>query len=112
MEPATVRFTIPLPEASSTLGYAEVSPEGRLVAFTGADEEGRSRLWVRPLDAAEARPLAGTEGATVLCWSPDGRFLAFRAGRQIKKIRIDTGQIETVTDTRRSCPTVATSSSW
>ena len=97
--PATVRFTIPLPENSSNLGYTAVSPDGRLVAFTGADQEGRSRLWVRPLDAAEARSLAGTEGAEESCWSPDGRSLAFHVGRQIKKIRIDTGQIETVTDT-------------
>ena len=35
-------------------------------------------LWVRSLDALDARPLPGTEGASAgPFWSPDSRFLAF-----------------------------------
>jgi eukaryotic-like serine/threonine-protein kinase len=99
VEAPTVRFAVPLPGSSTRiLGYTEVSPDGQLIVFTGADEEGRSQLWVRPLAEAQPRPLAGTEGATNPCWSPDGRALAFVSGRQVKKIRIDSGQVETVTD--------------
>ncbi len=35
------------------------------------------RLWVRPLDALSAQPLAGTEQAAGPFWSPDGRFIAY-----------------------------------
>ena len=41
--------------------------------------EGRARLWMRPLDAATAQPLAGTEGAIYPFWSPDSRALGFFA---------------------------------
>jgi len=96
---AAVRFTIALPENSGrTLGFTEVSPDGRFVVFTGADAEGRNQLWLRPLDAASARPLPGTLGGTDPCWSPDSRYVAFSANRQIRKIRIDTDQIETVAE--------------
>ena len=99
VEAATVRFTIPLPDNSHrTLGYSEISPDGRFVTFTGADEAGRDQLWLRPLNAAQARPLKGTLGATNPCWSPDGRYVAFSANRQIRKVRIDNDQIETVTE--------------
>jgi len=98
-EPAAVRFTIPLAENSGrTLGFTEVSPDGRFIVFTGADAGGRNQLWLRPLDAAAARPLPGTLGGTDPCWSPDSRYIAFAVGRQIRKIRIDTDRTDTVTE--------------
>ena len=56
-----------------------ISPDGRMVAYT-ASLNGKSGLWVQPLDGGAARPLADTENAGQLFWSPDGRTLAFNDG--------------------------------
>jgi hypothetical protein len=55
------------------------SPDGPKLAFIGVDAGGVARLWIRPLDALMAQPLAGTDGVTMAAWSPDSRFLAFAA---------------------------------
>src|SRR5207249_2502945 len=39
-----------------------ISPDGRRLVFL-ASNEGKSQLWVRPLESLAARPLAGTDGA-------------------------------------------------
>jgi len=69
------------------------------VAFQGTDSTGTSRLWVRPLDTLEARPLLGTEGmVTRPIWSPDRRHLAFFADGKLKRIAIEGGQVQIVCD--------------
>ncbi len=73
----------------------EISPDGRRLAFVGFGDGG-PRIWVRALDALEARPLPGTEGAVSLCWSPDGGSLAFYALGQIKTMAIAGGAPETI----------------
>jgi serine/threonine protein kinase len=63
------RLDIVTPPANSGQSVA-VSPDGKQIVFE-ALAEGRSQLWLRQLDAASARPLERTEGATLPCWSPD-----------------------------------------
>jgi hypothetical protein len=63
-----------------------ISPDGLRLAFVGSGADGVVRLWVRSLDASDARPLAGTEvalGGKVppMFWSPDSRFRRFRRRR-------------------------------
>ena len=56
-----------------------LSPDGSALAYVGRD--GRDRqLMVRRLDEADARPLAGTEGALDPFFSPDGAWIGFFAG--------------------------------
>lgn len=73
-----VRFQI-LPPAATTFGTTGVlSPDGRRIAFQAPGPDGRLSLWVRSLDALDARLLAGTEGVSPgPFWSADSRFLAF-----------------------------------
>ena len=66
-----------------------ISPDGRLVAFTGRESDGKRRIWLRPLDSAEARPIGGTESATYPFWSPDSRMIAFFADGRLKKVALD-----------------------
>ncbi len=97
----SVRFSMEMPDTwaltqrlSVTGGAPEplaVSPDGRSIAFLATKADGNTQLWVRALDALEARLLAGTEGATAPSWSPDSRFLAFFADGKLKKIDIVGG---------------------
>src|SRR5215472_19034788 len=65
----------------------QLSPDGRLVAFTRhAPDRERDRdvghVWVVPADGGEpARWTAGEQGDGAPRWSPDGRQLAFLSAR-------------------------------
>src|SRR5262249_6920316 len=58
-------------------GPPALSPDGRNLVFTARSTEGRTSLWVRSLDRAEARKLSGTEGAASPFWSHDNSTIAF-----------------------------------
>jgi eukaryotic-like serine/threonine-protein kinase len=100
-EPA--RFEIPVPENSalSFLGSLAVSPDGRELAFAAKGPDGVLRLWLRPLNSLEARPLPGSESAVndPFFWSPDSQFIAFGADGKLKKIDVSGGPAQTVCDT-------------
>jgi Tol biopolymer transport system component len=92
---SAVRLSIPAPVGSTFGTGLALSPDGRFVAFA-ATRENVPMLWLRPLSAAEARPLPGTEGAINPFWSPDGRFLGFFADNAVRKIEVSTGVIHTI----------------
>jgi Tol biopolymer transport system component/predicted Ser/Thr protein kinase len=92
-----LRFTVS-PEAGTSLskGTLALSPDGRSLVFDAADANGRTRLWLRPLDAPTSTPLAGTEGGGEPFWSPDGRFIGFFADGKLKKIAAGGGPAQTI----------------
>jgi len=59
--PPEMRLEITTPATDAPLQFA-LSPDGRSLVFV-ASGDGPSRLWLRPLDQTEARPLPGTERA-------------------------------------------------
>jgi len=72
------------------------SPDGKQLAFGGpptfgAATGGQPELWLRSLDSATARPLAGTEGATLPFWSPDSHYLGFFANGKLNRIDASGG---------------------
>jgi serine/threonine-protein kinase len=82
------RFTItPPPEAPlAALGGAQlaISPGGERIAyFAQKPENGNIELYVRELDALEARPIPGTEGQSIgnmnLFFSADGKSIGYFA---------------------------------
>jgi len=78
-------------------GFA-LSPDGRRLAFVASTPNGKSALWVRPIDSLRAEPLTSTNGNTYPFWSPDGRFLGFFAGAKLKKIEVSGGPPFTLCD--------------
>jgi len=93
------RFEVPLPDKFTSSGGFALSPDGRKLAFVGRGADGQARVWVRSLDALEARPLDGTEGAyNFPFWSPDSRFIGFAAGGSLKKVDLAGGPAVTLCD--------------
>jgi eukaryotic-like serine/threonine-protein kinase len=76
---AEQRVLMPPSPADMRVESVAISPDARTLAFAGPDTQGLSRLWLRPLDAFEARPVPETVGATYPFWSPDGTALGFFA---------------------------------
>jgi Tol biopolymer transport system component/DNA-binding winged helix-turn-helix (wHTH) protein len=75
-----------------------VSPDGSRVAMVAADVSGRTRIWIRPLDGLELTPVAGTDGARSVFWSPDGRSIGFPAEGKLKRLDLATGTAVTLCD--------------
>jgi Tol biopolymer transport system component len=101
---APMRFQIPPPENADVLfGAMQLSPDGRLLAFSARGPDGVSSLWIRSLDSLEARPLEGTETTLAsFFWSPDSRQLAFGTGwsGRLKKIDVSGGPAQTLCEIR------------
>ena len=55
-----------------------LSPDGSRLVYV-AYRDGRTQLYLRQLDAFEAKPMAGTEGAWYPFFSPDGESVGFFA---------------------------------
>jgi eukaryotic-like serine/threonine-protein kinase len=79
-------------------GPVVVSPDGSKLAFSATDENGETKIWVRPLADGKARPLSGTEDGANPFWSADGRSLGFFADGKLKKVVVSTGTVQTLTD--------------
>jgi dipeptidyl aminopeptidase/acylaminoacyl peptidase len=89
--------------AVKTLGGAQLSPDGRFVAYTvnEADVENDAfvtQVWIAPVDGAAPYQLTrGAKSVAAPRWSPDSRWLAFTSPRindrsQIFAIRPDGGE--------------------
>jgi Tol biopolymer transport system component len=96
----SVRFSVS-PPVGSTFAHGDnpflaLSPDGSQLALVATAPAGATRIWLRPLSALDARPVAGTEGATSAFWSPDGRSLAFFADGKLKRVDLAGNAILTV----------------
>jgi serine/threonine protein kinase len=73
-----------------------VSPDGRNLVFSAETSEGRPMLYLRSFDRTDARPLAGTEDAQDVCWSPDGRWIGFFAAGALRKVPAVGGTVQVI----------------
>jgi eukaryotic-like serine/threonine-protein kinase len=83
--------------SGTAAGFA-LSPNGRLLTYVATTMEGKSVLWLRPIDSLHAQSLPGTDGAAYPFWSPDNRFIGFFAGGKLKKIEASGGPPFTICD--------------
>lgn len=95
-ERVTATFEIRPPEGSrfapiDVAGGSGISPDGRMLAFVGVDNDQATVLYVRPLESVEARALPGTEDAGRPFWSPDSKSLGYLAGGKLRRIDVAGG---------------------
>jgi eukaryotic-like serine/threonine-protein kinase len=83
-------LALPASEAPDPTFRAIPSPDGAYLAYVGP-AEGGIQLWVKTRSSYDARPLPGTLGASDLAWSPDGQWIAFAQGRNLRKIPVVGG---------------------
>ena len=106
-----VRFELP-PSIRSMSGRFGLSPDGRRIVFIGTGADGRFRMWMRPLDSLETRPISGTEGElaanSTMFWSPDGRSIGFYSDGSVRRISREGGVAEVVC----KVPGVSVGGSW
>ena len=91
-----IRFQIAPPAQGTVLSLA-VSPDGRRIALVVQEADGEVRLWIRPLDTVDFRPLTvdvSWSGASGVFWSPNSRFVALWVGGDLKKVDVSSGAIE------------------
>jgi serine/threonine protein kinase len=84
-----LRLQIVTPSTPAPNQFA-LSPDGRYLVFV-ASGDGPRRLWLRPLDETESRPMAGTDDAAYPFWSPDSRSIGFFASSTLYRIDIGGG---------------------
>jgi Tol biopolymer transport system component len=93
-----VRALVPLPEKMFLYDIA-LSPDGKRLAFAAGKQGGEPSLWIRDLDAEEARPVPGAGVAARPFWSPDGRFIAYFGDGKLHRIDAAGGAAQTICST-------------
>jgi Tol biopolymer transport system component len=94
--PPEVRFAVSPAASGSFEGYPALSPDGRQLAYVLGSEKGLSSLWLHSFEMGTARELPGTEDADEPFWSPDGRFLAFFAGGDLRRLDLASGIVQSL----------------
>lgn len=98
------RFLIDLPDVGvDAISPAEplpsISPDGRFVVFRVASPAPPPVIYLRPIDALTAQPIAGTEAVSPYpFWSADSRYIGFFAGGKLKKVAVVGGPPQVLTD--------------
>ncbi len=98
-----VRFAMPFPPSLRMppglvdifKGFA-LSPDGRFVVFTAANEAGETSLWLRRLDSYFAQNLDRTNGASMPFWSPNSQEIAFFSDGELKRMPLAGGAPVTI----------------
>lgn len=81
-------------ESGGATGYwfgLALAPDGRRLAVS-AVHEGSRVLWLLDLTSGDGRELAGSSGAQLPFWSPDGRALGFFARGTMQALDLTTGR--------------------
>jgi serine/threonine protein kinase/Tol biopolymer transport system component len=83
----------PVGEAPLGIGRPALAlaPDGSKLVYVGEHGD-ETALYLRPLDSQNSRALPGTDGAFNPFFSPDGLWVGFFSGNQLKKTSVASGQ--------------------
>ena len=94
--PRAMQFTAALPFSARSMA---VAPNGHTFALAAYREEiHKVGLFLYEIGATDAKPIAGTDGATFPFWSPDGRAIGFFADGKLKRFDLDSASVRTLCD--------------
>ena len=90
--PAVARFVIVSPGAAPRGAVLAMSPDGAHVIYqSGTGQGGTGRLNIRAIDEFASVPLRGSEGDGDPFLSPDGAWVGFLAGGELRKVSVVGG---------------------
>ncbi|MGD8319514.1 MAG: protein kinase, partial [Gemmatimonadota bacterium] len=80
-----------------------LAPDGSAIVYVGpggdaAQGQAGGQLWIKSRSSFEATPVSGTTGARAPSVSPDGAWIAYQVGRQLRKIPFVGGASVTLAD--------------
>lgn len=75
-----IEFRLSAEDAHGSTDFPAISPDGRYVAYVANDHAGAVQVFTVGIDGSDRRQLTDLPGPCArVCWSPDGRRLAFVA---------------------------------
>ncbi|MFI5197255.1 MAG: protein kinase [Thermoanaerobaculia bacterium] len=80
------------PQDNGNFNPFALSPDGKILVYAG------NKLFIRPLDRDEIRPIPGTDGGVSPFFSPDGLWVGFFADGKLKKVPLAGGSAITLCD--------------
>ncbi|HET7023633.1 MAG TPA: protein kinase [Gemmatimonadales bacterium] len=89
----TLSDSIPITTRGPSLA---ISPDGQSIVYK--DDHQNGTLWIKRADQLDPQPIAGTVRGFSPVFSPDGKWLAFTADGQVRKIRVGGGATVTLAD--------------
>jgi eukaryotic-like serine/threonine-protein kinase len=87
----SARLTIALPPGHEVTTYPAITRDGRMVAYVTRQGNADTQLYLRDLNAFEARQVPGSSGAHAPFFSPDGKWVGFFAQGHLQKAAVAGG---------------------
>jgi serine/threonine protein kinase len=102
VEERAIRLSLDPPEGGqfifgNNVGGIALSPDGKTAAYV-ASVNGKTGLWIRPMDGSPEKLLPGTEGAAYPFWSPDNKSIAFFTTAKLQRAEIAGGAPRPICD--------------